>query len=406
MIEPNFALELEIARELRSKDDLRGITPRPDARRLKLGDIESLDGIDTALPNLEWLSVHSDRLIDVSAAAKLPKLRALELYFCEHLKSIDALNGHPTLAVVCLRGTQIERKQVPLPLRKACTWAWVHGSKLSGMAQRAAPKAKTKAKQSKKSRRTLGKLRELLKAADLDNIEQGLHLASALDPKEFDTLTRTIRYEKVFVDAASRQGWEHRLKSSAFKGDRGHYAMVGLIALAPSGTRLAGLRDGLHTLDLIGKAADSERAARLEHLAKLCLMKLEVVRFRIVGGPVELATLESLNMRECKLGAGSIEELFHAPYLKTLWLAEVRLESLHGVQRLLQLDTLAFWRTHVTSLEPLRNHPNLRRLFLNDQKLRDLDVLPTLAKLEEVGCSRSLPTEARDALLARGVTLS
>ncbi len=406
--------QVEIKGALKNRPDFTGLTKQyPGLRRLSLvkAQLQSLEDIDRVLPDLEHLDLTlCAHLQDVSQAYGLKKLRLLNLTDCRTLTDISALNQHPALGVVLLWQTTLERKQVPLPLRSACTWQppWKFSwGKLSSLAERGPPLAAPK--RNAKGRGQLANLKKLMTSKDRDAIDQALELVRVLDDVSlFDQLTKTIHLEKVFSKVLRSE--EERLTSTVFKGHLGAFAMLRLIAAAPPSSRLSQLSAELKHLDVVGKvAADAaNRPFDLRDVNALsALESLTVMRHNFVSmEPVHLTSLSYLTIRECLVPHRSVGALLSAERLQRLEIWDtMALDSLEGVEAL-PLKSLCLIRCAIRDLSVLHKHPTLESVDAQCVTGGGEAIL-TLPKLKHLRVDRALlPSKALAELRARGVTVN
>lgn len=171
------------------------------------------------------------------------------------------------------------------------------------------------------------------------------------------------------------------------------------------------------------------RASSLEPLSTCSgLERLNLVRAKIGNwsGLTQIKSLETLELSGSNLSDDAvnfISQLKHLRFLtinatsvsafgplancielRTLNVSGTEAPTLDGLQRLSQLEDLVVGSRVVMSIAELAGAPALRKLtILNSPNLRDFQVLPTLAQLEELGLQSSSGADLTPLLRCQGL---
>ena len=248
---------------------------------------------------------------------------------------------------------------------------------------------KHRGQQVKGATTTINKIKRLLKAKDLDTVDQGLELLDTIsEPRWYDALLEDVIYEQ----KQRRRGQKtHRLISKRYGAPHQTYVALALLDKAPKDSALANtLRDRIDRLDITSTyRAKNPLTANLSYLGGLPkLRELELTRtgeLRFSFAPL-LPKLESLVCQYVHLK--SLEWLTRAPKLSSAKLERCQLDTPLGLEKT-QIESLRLDLNQRTPIEhPLLN-PHLKTLDISSFELSAALELPALQQLTVYNCSLS-----------------
>ena len=355
---------------LRSLDGL----PELPADELSIdgaGSLVDVTRLPKAMPHIERLRISgARRKIDLGPLAGLSSLRLLDLRDSSGVRSVEPFFEHGALRVLLLGGTQATRSSVPPRARWRCSWA--RNPNIDEMLHRTPPSPGTWGALKGSGRVMLAKIRKLLRAADVDAIDQGLELLSVVDePAVYDALLEGTDYREVrTASRLARRPW--RLGSRRFVGQTRAYVLHRLLADAPeASTYAAAIREGIHTLDFV-EPRYPPRPHPLDLRSLAALPNLEALAFARFG-PLTIDDEDDEGLTIPKLRRLEVHHQ-QAP-VPTRWLA-----AQTGLEHVMLIGEHAGSR----DLSWVPGLPHLRTLEMNQQSRLDLGALRQATSLEEV----------------------
>ena len=74
---------------------------------------------------------------------------------------------------------------------------------------------------------------------------------------------------------------------------------------------------------------------------------------------------------------------------------EKLVENIEGIEYMINLETINFWRNYITDISSLKNLKNLKYLELGDNNVSNISILSNLINLEELGLDRNNITDIK-----------